>query len=158
MRPHMKLSWSRPARIVRRTAVAVASLWVVAAIVAYATAPTGEAIAAKAFSRTVPHGTEAINGRVLQGGKPALGTVVRVALRQGTKCTGQCETVEIVQVGSQGRFQVPVDHGRYVVVVRGPGATKGVRVQVSADHSVFVSVTVEHADGAPVIAPVVFNY
>lgn len=153
-----KLGLSRFARVVRNVGVAALSLLILSSVVTYAASSPGEAIAAKTVERASHKGAETIEGRILLGHEPAAGTMVRVALRRGAKCAGQCETVEMVPVGPQGRFRVPVGPGRYVVVIRRPGATKGIRVQVEPGHSIFISATVEPGGGAPAIAPVIFNY
>lgn len=148
----------RPVRVIRHAAVAALSLLIVGGLVAYATSPPGEAIAAKAFTQAAPVGREAIKGRVLLGGRPARGTVVRIIRRTRDRCAGRCKAVATVQVGRRGRFLIRVRPGRYIAVLRRPHATARVRVRVRPRQSIFIAATVERRGGRPVIAPVIFNY
>jgi hypothetical protein len=140
--------------LARHLGVAAISTVVLAAAVLYAVSPAIETIAAQVVSvQTVRAGSESIEGRALEDGRPARGTFVSVyRLVHGREIFVGAEGVN-----SQGRFTFRVAPGRYVVVVRYESKKATVAFTLGRGKTIFIAVTVKHHGGF-VGAPVLFNY
>jgi hypothetical protein len=137
-------------RITRRVVMGAVSLIVVASAASYAIAPTVDAIGAQVTTVASSAGNESIMGQVLVGKHGAAGAVVRVY-------NGNHLVARRV-VNSKGRFSIPVNPGKYTVVLERRQAHKTVKVTVRRGHSVFVLGKVTQKSNAFLAPPVIFNY
>jgi hypothetical protein len=147
------MPYRRVRSVVRKVGVGSVSLFLMVGVADYVATPASTALAAIVKIVENNSNGSSIEGRV-QGSTHGGHIMIRIEHR----VDGKIVVLDVVPVGSDGHFRVPIAPGNYIVNVIHGSKYVVEHVDITSGHSAYLVVTAHGPGSTFGVAPVVFNY